>query len=75
MDYNYIHLFADSQFQIFNYPTGEVISVNDFPGYVKTKGKEVIEREYEVTISFLSDIYQCLAVSLRYMWWYICTLA
>ena len=51
------HLFADSRFQIFNYPACEAISVNDFPDYVKKKGTEALEAEYEVIISHLSDIY------------------
>ena len=51
------HLFVDSQFQIFNYPTGEAISVNDFPDYVKKKGTEAIETEYEVSIPHMSNIY------------------
>ena len=54
---------AESKFQIFNYPTGEVISVTDFPDYVKRKGKECIEQEYEVMIPFLNDIHHCLTIS------------
>ena len=57
MQVKFIHLFTESRFQIFNYPMGEAISVNDFPDYVKKKGIEAIETEYEVIILHMDNIY------------------
>ena len=45
------HLLTDSQSQVFHCKNGEAISVEDFPHYVKKKGKEALEEEYEVIVS------------------------
>ena len=42
------HLLAEPPSQVFHSKSGEAISVDDFPHYVKKKGKEALEEEYEV---------------------------